>query len=112
MYLLARLAKTADLKDLEHPNNIKPLKNILKIFMSKFHDYFAFMRYSRTSLATSSRKRSPIQNSARVYPCSGSPTDSTSYWNSLGISLEPDWQIDYTFFNRPVMARTQILVHN
>ena len=66
MYLLARLAKTADLKDLEHPNNIKPLKNILKIFMSKFHDYFAFMRYSRTSLATSSRKRSPVQNSARV----------------------------------------------
>ena len=66
MYLLARLAKTRDLKDLEHPNNIKPLKNILKIFMSEFHDYFAFIRYSRTSLATSSRKRSPIQNSARV----------------------------------------------
>ena len=46
------------------------------------------------------------------YPSSGSPTDPTSYWNSLGISLEPDWQIDNTFFDRPVMARTQILVYN
>ena len=66
MYLLARLAKTGDLKDLEHPNNIKPLKTILEISMSEFLEYFAFIRYSRTSLATSSRKRSPIQNSARV----------------------------------------------
>ena len=77
MYLFAQLAKTADLKDLEHPNNIKPLKNISKIFMSEFHDYFAFIRYSRTSLATSSRKRS-LYKTQLAYPCSGSPPDSTS----------------------------------
>ena len=77
MYLFAQLAKTADLKDLEHPNNIKPLKNILKIFMSKFHDYFAFIRYSRISLATSPRKRS-LYKTQLAYLCSGSPPDSTS----------------------------------
>ena len=27
------------------------------------------------------------------------------------ISLQHDWQICYTFFNGPIMARTQILVH-
>ena len=27
------------------------------------------------------------------------------------ISLQPDWQIDNGFFNRPIIGRTQILVH-
>ena len=27
------------------------------------------------------------------------------------ISFQPDWQIDNGFFNRPIMERTQFLVH-
>ena len=69
--------------------------------MSKFHDYFALIRYSRTSLATSCCRKRSLYKIQLPYPCSGSPPDSTSYWNSLSISLESDWQIDHTFFNRP-----------
>ena len=32
-------------------------------------------------------------------------------WNVFWISLYPDWQIDNGFLNRPIMARTHILVH-
>ena len=31
--------------------------------------------------------------------------------NAFRIFLQPDWQNDNSFFNRPIMARTQILVH-
>ena len=31
--------------------------------------------------------------------------------NTFRIFLQPDWQNDNSFFNRPIMARTQILVH-
>ena len=31
--------------------------------------------------------------------------------SAFRISFHPDWQIDNGFFNRPIMARTQILVH-
>ena len=52
------------------------LEKYFKDIMSKFYDYFALIRYSRTSLATSSRKRSPIQNSARV----------SLFWVSTGFN--------------------------
>ena len=41
----------------------------------------------------------------------GSPTDSTNYWKCVSSSLQSDWKIDNGFFNRSIMARTQILVH-
>ena len=31
--------------------------------------------------------------------------------SAFRISFHPEWQIDNGFFNRPIMARTQILVH-
>ena len=31
--------------------------------------------------------------------------------NTFRIFLQPDWQNDNRFFNRPIMTRTQILVH-
>ena len=31
--------------------------------------------------------------------------------NTFRIFLQPDWQNDNSFFNRPIMARTQTLVH-
>ena len=45
-------------------------------------------------------------------PCSGPPTDSMNYRKCVWNFLYPDWQINNGFFNRPVMARTQILVHS
>ena len=32
--------------------------------------------------------------------------------NALRISFHSDWQINSGFFNRPITARTQILVHS
>ena len=32
------------------------------------------------------------------------------FW-AFRISFHPDWQIDNGFFNRPIMARTQIPIH-
>ena len=32
--------------------------------------------------------------------------------NAFRISLQPDWQIDNIVFNRPIIARTQMLVHS
>jgi len=32
--------------------------------------------------------------------------------NALRISFHSDWQINNGFFNRPITARTQILVHS
>ena len=38
------------------------------------------------------------------------PTDSTNYWKCVSkICFHPDGQINKGFFNRPIMARTQIL---
>ena len=31
--------------------------------------------------------------------------------NAFRVSFQPDWQINNGFFNRPIMARIQILVH-
>ena len=45
------------------------------------------------------------------YPRSGSATDLTNYLKSVQISFHLDWLIDRVLFNRPIMARTQILVH-
>ena len=45
----------------------------------------------------------------RRHPCSGTPTDLTNYRKC--VSLIPDWQIDNSFFNRPIMVCAQILVH-
>ena len=40
-------------------------------------------------------------------PCCGPPTSAFAF----RISFQPDWQIDNDFFNRPIMASTQILIH-
>ena len=38
------------------------------------------------------------------------PNDSTNYWKCVSeICLHPDGQINKGFFNRPIMAHTQIL---
>ena len=46
------------------------------------------------------------------HSCSGPSTDSMTYRKCVSNFLYPDWQINNSFFNRPVMARTQILVHS
>ena len=43
-------------------------------------------------------------------PSSRAPVDSTIQ-KCVSISFHPDWQMDNTSFNRPIMARTQIRVH-
>ena len=45
-------------------------------------------------------------------PCSGPQTDSTNYWKiyTFWISFQPDWQIDNSFFSRPIKVHTQTLI--
>ena len=45
-------------------------------------------------------------------PCSGPSTDSMNYRKWVSNFVYPDWQINNGFFNRPIMVRTQILVHS
>jgi len=35
-----------------------------------------------------------------------------NYWRCVEISFNPDWQIDNGFFNKPIIVRSQILVHS
>ena len=44
-------------------------------------------------------------------PCSGPPTTQQIIGSAFRISFHPDWPIDSVFFNRPIIAHTQILVH-
>ena len=57
----------------------------------------------------------PLVTSAKQCrdPCSAPQTDSTNYWKiyMFWISFQPDWQIDNSFFSRPIKVDTQTLVH-
>ena len=43
--------------------------------------------------------------------CSGPPTTQQIIGSAFRVSFHPDWPIDSVFFNRPIIAHTQILVH-
>ena len=62
-------------------------------------------RHNLTSarLVTSAKQRQD--------PCSGPQRIQRITGSAFQISLHPDWQVDNGIFNRPIMTRTQILVH-
>ena len=44
-------------------------------------------------------------------PCSGPQRTQQITGSVFQIYFHPDWQFDNVFFDRPIMARDQILVH-